>query len=872
MKSIHKVIFVCSLLSSLPTMAIEPFSGVYIHPSEFSDPAVAPEAREAEMDKVLDGVASCGFTTVIPYATTTSGGVYWPGTDAPMAGVKDWDALGIFVKKARARGLKIMPAVCVLAAGHDAPAGILEQHPDWALRDEKGAPLGWISPANGDARAWVTALVLSMVKHVQPDGIMLDYMRFPSEGGVTLDPAGMTAFDAAAPGDENAAARKERLQRAKEAALTSLMTDLGRALRAHDPKLRIGLYTWGANVTSNHAIAQCWPDWLRAGYLDLLNVSGYCYRDNYGEAYLEAFEKRLRDAADLARRESATVELTFALGVKTSHGAVKEESEFAEYLAIARRMGYPGVAAFAWESVAGYADAVTGSGCFRLSEPWRATKPRNVQHRMVIDLGKDRGQHFGSLFQVTDAFGNVLIGAGFQGAYNTYYRSDRFLLQVFTRPADGADALQEKPFERPGDSQGYYLFNAPGGIYAADRTLPEETLRWDTEKARWAAAGPPAFQVAGAVYEIRPNRILDKERTVFSFDPEVGSSSLYYYAAGHLFFHAAMADTPNRQTFIYACPWDPETEAAVSLENAHTIALAAPGEFPYAYGQLHGDVFAATNNGGFYRFRDDNWDVLRPSDPKVSFQIYSMINYYDRLLMGQYPTGELFEITGGELRPLPGWPPRPPQASPGAREAQTLALYRGELFAGVWPWGELWRLPGPKSAWVYAGRLFSQPEIQPDVTAPWEADMTALGETINNLWGQRITSLVPFGDSLLAGTSNKNGAPYEERLQFLSENRHEEYGAIHHLSLPGHLSVPFSWTGELIQIDIFFSEAEMRLLIGGNEVAALPLDKACFSGLNALTLQWGQGIFGPLQGKIVFAGSHTLEENRLIRLLSPLLN
>ncbi|HOH31009.1 MAG TPA: hypothetical protein PLC40_15120, partial [Candidatus Hydrogenedentes bacterium] len=206
MKSIHKVIFVCSLLSSLPTMAIEPFSGVYIHPSEFSDPAVAPGAREAVMDKVLDGVASCGFTTVIPYTTTTSGGVYWPGTDAPMAGVKDWDALGIFAGKARARGLQVMPSVCVLAAGHDAPAGILEQHPDWALRDEKGAPLGWISPANGDARAWVTALVLSMVKHVQPDGIMLDYMRFPSEGGVTLDPAGMTAFDAAAPGDEMAQA------------------------------------------------------------------------------------------------------------------------------------------------------------------------------------------------------------------------------------------------------------------------------------------------------------------------------------------------------------------------------------------------------------------------------------------------------------------------------------------------------------------------------------------------------------------------------------------------------------------------------------------------------------------------------------------
>ncbi len=366
MKPPRKVVCLSLVLLSFPILAAEPFSGVYIHPSEFSDSGVAPEAREALMDAVLDGVQACGITTVIPYATTTSGKAYWPGTVVEMDGEAGWDTLGIFAGKARARGLKVMPSVCVLAAGHDAPAGILKEHPDWALRDGKGSPLGWISPANAEARAWITALVLSLVKHIEPDGIMLDYMRFPSQGGVVLDPAAMAVFDAAAPEKEDGAARKARLQRTKEAALTSLMTDLGKALRAHDPKLRIGLYTWGANVTSGHAIAQCWPDWLRAGYLDLLNVSGYCYRDNYGEAYLEVFEKRLRDAAELARRESDTVELTFALGVKTSHGALPSAAEMGTYLDIARRAGYPGVAAFAWRSLAAFADEAAEAGYFRL--------------------------------------------------------------------------------------------------------------------------------------------------------------------------------------------------------------------------------------------------------------------------------------------------------------------------------------------------------------------------------------------------------------------------------------------------------------------------------------------------------------------------
>ena len=347
--------------------AAEPFRCICAS-VEFSDPALAPEAREALMAEALDGIEACGITTVIPYATTTSGKVYWPGTDVEMDGQAGWDTLGIFVDKARARGLKVMPAVCVLAAGHDAPSGILERHPEWALHDAKGAPLGWISPANEAARAWLTALVMSLVKHVKPDGIMLDYMRFPSQGGVALDPAAMTAFEAAAPANEGAAARKARLQQAKETALTLLMTDLGKALRAHDPKLHIGLYTWGANVTSGHAIAQQWPVWLREGCLDLLNVSGYCYRDNYGDAYLEVFEKRLRDAAELARRESAAVELTFALGVKTSHGALETAADMKTYLDIARRTGYSGVAAFAWRSLAAFKEETAKAGYLRWSE------------------------------------------------------------------------------------------------------------------------------------------------------------------------------------------------------------------------------------------------------------------------------------------------------------------------------------------------------------------------------------------------------------------------------------------------------------------------------------------------------------------------
>ena len=851
--AIRNVLLAGAVVATAAAFAAEPFSSVYVHPAEFADPVLAPEAREALMDETLDNIKACGFTTVVPYANTSSGEVYWPGSPAEMAGAKGWDTLGIFTRKARERGLKVMPALCVLVCGHDGPAGILKTHPEWALRNDKEQPIGWISPANADARAWLKALALSLAAHVQPDGIMFDYARFSGDGTL-FDPTGAAEFEAMArPENESPDAPKERLQQFKEASLSLLMAELAGALRAQHPSLRIGLYSWGANVAQNHPVAQCWPDWVRDGYLDVLNVSGYCYRDNYGDDYLGAFANRLREAADLARRNGA-VELTFALGVKTSHGAIASVSEMTEYMTIARRLGYTGVAAFAWRSVTNFTDELVKSGCFRLSEPWSVLHDKESAWRMTVDFGKDTGQHFGSLFQVTDASGRAVMGAGFEGAYNTYYRNDRFLLHVFARPADGAGPLGQSPFTRPSAAPGHYLFNGPGGLYASDRASQEKTRRWNTETEKWGAAGPPVFQVGKRQFKMYPNRLIDKGNTVFSFDPEVGTAGLYYYAAGHLFFHAAMAGTDNRQTYIDACPWDPETEEKVSMEGVQSMALGAPGEFPYAYGQLHGDVFAATNNGGLYRFREGDWSILRSADPNTSFQVYSMINYYDRLLMGQYPTGELFEIVGGEVRQVPDWSLRPEGASPRAREAQALALYRGELFAGVWPWGEVWRLPGPDAAWSFCGRLFTRPEVQETVTAPYEAEMTVLGEKVNNLWGQRITSLVPLGDGLLAGTSNKNGAPCEERLEFLGEGGCEEYGAVHRFFLPGHRSVPVTWTGAPRELDVRFSETEMQVTLDGTPTVLLPLDQTALSADETYTWHWGQGVFGPLQGAVVSAG------------------
>jgi hypothetical protein len=318
----------------------------------------------------------------------------------------------------------------------------------------------------------------------------------------------------------------------------------------------------------------------------------------------------------------------------------------------------------------------------------------------------------------------------------------------------------------------------------------------------------------------------------------------------------AAANDPDRKTFLHACAWDLESEPEPRLERAVVLPLTAPGEFPYSYGQLGSDVLVGTNNGGIYRFREGAWHTLRPADPKTSFQLYAMLNHRNRLLMGHYPSGELFEVVGDEVRQLVGWPPRPAAASASAREAQTLTIYRGELFAGIWPWGEVWRLNG--DAWEFVGRLFEHPVMTPDATAPHESEMTALGEKINNLWGQRVTALIPVVDGLFAATSNKNGAPHEERLTFLTGGYAQEYGAVHRLYLPGHLSAPAAWTGEPTTFEMVLTQDAMTLRQDGQVIGTAMLPAGAMEGFQIGQIRWGDGVFGPLQGQ------WTAESYRLI--------
>ena len=482
-----------------------------------------------------------------------------------------------------------------------------------------------------------------------------------------------------------------------------------------------------------------------------------------------------------------------------------------------------------------------------------------VEIVLRVDLGEDLGQNFGSLFEAHTEDGAYTLGAGFLGLYNTYYREDRHAVHFFVRPARGARDYEAQSLPRPNDLAGVYLFARDGRLYAAD---PEAAV-WDPEAGQWA---PDAQALRGRLRLGKELLLFGQNRVDFNGNailaaPEEGDYSRFYYALGRLFFYHTFRagrqeyrpyqDDASGYTKLYACPWKPG-EGAVDLSKAVVATLPFVGENPFSYGQLGKDVLTCSNIGGLYAFDGTSWRTIVEGELETSYQVYSMLNFQDRLLMGQYPTGELFSFDGKQTARLEGWPPRMPGVSGSAREAQTTTIYGGELFTGVWPWGELWRYHPDEQNWSFVRRMFARPPVTAATTHPYEKECAALGGVANQ-WGQRVTSLIPLGPDLIVSTSAKWPCPWEPKFCFVGEGAWQEYGAVTRLSAPGHLSAPLAWREGEMELRFVLEDGAMRILQDGNEAGRThigsPLEEG-FSGAGGIaTATWGQGIYGAYGGK-----------------------
>ena len=102
--------------------------------------------------------------------------------------------------------------------------------------------------------------------------------------------------------------------------------------------------------------------------------------------------------------------------------------------------------------------------------------------KIVVDLGEDVGQNYGSLFEITDGDGMVVGGAGFEGVYNTTGRGNRRRLHAVCEIAGPAAAsIDVKPLPRSTTDAGVYLRISMDGSQAqsASGGKDRQLKAWD---------------------------------------------------------------------------------------------------------------------------------------------------------------------------------------------------------------------------------------------------------------------------------------------------------------------------------------------------------------------------------------------------------
>jgi hypothetical protein len=487
----------------------------------------------------------------------------------------------------------------------------------------------------------------------------------------------------------------------------------------------------------------------------------------------------------------------------------------------------------------------------------RAVKEGKMKFTVRVDRGKDLGQNFGSLLEVQTTDKSLVVGAGFMGVYNTRFRTDRHVVHLFVRPTDGVRQAKIERLPRPGGVAGTYMFDLDGVLHSNSPAM----RTWSASEKKWLAPddADEGMRVGDGILRFRRGTVEFNGKPILT-KPAEGGYERFYYANGWLcFYHKHWAGKSGYRPYesdekgyskLYACPWRPG-DGPADVTKAVVLTLPVVGETTFAFGQLGKQVLTGSNIGGFYVFDGQAWKMRLAPNLKRSYQIYSILNFYDRVLMGQYPAGELFEYDGREVKRLKGWPPVIPGVSTSSREAQTTAIYGGDVFQGVWPWGEVWRYSRDTGQWTSMGRMFTHPEVTNKTTHPYQNECREHKLVINQ-WGQRVTSFVPMGSSLMVSTSAKWPCKWAPKLGFPGKGKWLEYGSVIRLNMPGNLCVPVKWTNGPTELTFTIGGGRMRIAQDGKELASAKLTGPLSAKVDASPglgkTGWGQGVFGAFVG------------------------
>ena len=180
-----------AIKTALPYIKNE-LKGVWLRPTE-----VTSEQIIATLDKLKDN----GFNSVF-IETFYHGKTIYPsdvmnkyGFTIQNENFTGIDPLSIWISEAHKRGIKVHIWFQSFYVGNTPPnydeSSILSVHPDWGNKTKQGANLPYatrsqsehngyfLDPANENVQSFLEELVTEIITNYKPDGINLDYIRYP---------------------------------------------------------------------------------------------------------------------------------------------------------------------------------------------------------------------------------------------------------------------------------------------------------------------------------------------------------------------------------------------------------------------------------------------------------------------------------------------------------------------------------------------------------------------------------------------------------------------------------------------------------------------------------------------------------------------
>jgi hypothetical protein len=494
----------------------------------------------------------------------------------------------------------------------------------------------------------------------------------------------------------------------------------------------------------------------------------------------------------------------------------------------------------------------------------------SITPQLIIDVRLQQEKNTmpsGTLAQAGEKTAPV-FAMGFTEGYNSYIQHQGNYLNIFLR--DGNDAYKIESIGKPFPQSGAYLSRSGNVLYAFPvNAIDKIVYAFDPDKKEWTALKQD---------NARTSR--KSKRDVLDFAPirqcsapkgMVGNYVLYRFcliASGNVLFertdrkfiHGIFQNAlipiyiANREiTFWYSDAahakasgllFCPRKEDAIDFDSCVRHDFETFGEFPYASFSGSGKkIVVTTNIGNIIEFNPDTSNIVytRRSDG-TSFQVYSAISYFNNTLLGTYPAGKLLTYEEGKLTSFT--PELPVQKySKSLPELQSLSLYKGKLFAGVWPWGMVYAYAPGTDRWRIFHRFFSSPEMS-------DGELTQepyYNKRNTNELGQRILDLLPLGDSLYVATSSKSSKHLDNEKYDVAPESLTQYGQIYRIGSSGALSVDIGYIEPetTAHIRIIVRGKRMRVYRDGHALASTNIARGNFSCQGKMEKY--NGIFGALK-------------------------